>query len=142
MVRATDRKRWREKDGKAQPKPYMGHEWHHQVVVLVRCGSEGHRRHGSSNESSHTEGRMAFMVLCFASPVTFYTRRLVPHQIRNQFLRCSSTGRKRNWLCYRPRDLQLIASLCQHPIFLFGPPRLASFFAAVLSGRSIRVLFA
>jgi hypothetical protein len=39
-----------------------------------------------------------------------YARLPVPHQIRDQFLRCSSRGcssprdRKRNWPRYRPRD--------------------------------------
>ena|ERR1700679_530394 len=50
-------KRWREKDGKAEPSLIcMGHEWRHQAVVLVRWCSEGHSD-TARNESSHTEGR-------------------------------------------------------------------------------------
>jgi hypothetical protein len=101
-------KRWREKDGKAQASLTLAMNdavkwWFWSSGVLKVVGD-------TAQITSPLILKVGWLLWFMVCSCDIYARLSVPHQICDQFLRCSSRGnsgprdRKRNWPHYRPRD--------------------------------------
>jgi hypothetical protein len=117
-------KRWREKDGKAQASLTLAMNdaikwWFWSGGVLKVVGD-------TAQITSPLILKVGWLLWFMVCSCDIYTRLSVPHQICDQFLRCSSRGnsgtrdRKRNWPRYRPRDSAVNWFALSESLFLSG----------------------